>query len=124
MATFGELLSELRQDRKMTQDELAKVLFVSTGTISNYENNVHYPDIPKLIHLAAYFNVTTDYLLGLSPCNLSPQVMEQRIGGGRTWGEVISDVQALPLDRQKALLRIINDMKTASIIETLKKERE
>ena len=41
MAAFGDLLSELRRDMKMTQDELAKVLFVSPGTISNYENNIH-----------------------------------------------------------------------------------
>lgn len=124
MASFGELLSELRQDRRMTQDELAKILFVSTGTISNYENNVHYPDIPKLIHLANYFDVTTDYLLGLSSCNLSPQIMEQRMGSGKTWSQVIADMQALSADRQKALLRILNDMKTVTILETLKKEKE
>lgn len=72
MAAFGDLLSELRRDKKMTQDDLAKVLFVSPGTISNYENNIHFPDVPKLIQMAKYFGVTTDYILGLSSCNLSP----------------------------------------------------
>lgn len=52
MAAFGDLLSELRRDKKMTQDDLAKVLFVSPGTISNYENNIHFPDVPKLIQMA------------------------------------------------------------------------
>jgi len=45
MANFGDLLSELRRDKKLTQDELAHILYVTSGTISNYENNVHYPDV-------------------------------------------------------------------------------
>lgn len=43
MAEFGELLAELRKDRSMTQHELADVLHVSVGTISNYEKSVHFP---------------------------------------------------------------------------------
>ena len=45
MANFGELLAELRQDRHLTQDQLAKIIFVTAGTISNYENNMHFPDV-------------------------------------------------------------------------------
>ena len=63
MATFGELLAELRQDKGLTQKQLGRVLSVSTGTISNYENGVHYPDLEKLVALADYFQVSTDYLL-------------------------------------------------------------
>lgn len=66
MSNFGELLAELRLDRKMTQKDLAKMLFVSVGTISNYEKGVHFPDIEKLIDLADFFHVTTDYLLYFS----------------------------------------------------------
>lgn len=124
MAAFGDLLSELRRDKKMTQDDLAKVLFVSPGTISNYENNILFPDVPKLIQMAKYFGVTTDYILGLSSCNLSPDVLEKRMASGKTWSQIIMDVQTLTPDRQKALLRILGDMRTASIIEAFKKEKE
>lgn len=64
MRKFGEILAELRQDHKLTQKDLAQEMFVSVGTISNYENGVHYPDVEKLISLADFFDVTTDYLLG------------------------------------------------------------
>lgn len=124
MAEFGDLLSELRKDHKLTQEELASILFVSSGTISNYENNVHYPDVVKLKQLAEYFDVTTDYLLGRSSCNMSPVVLEQQVGSGKTWSQLITDIQGLTPDRQKALLRVVNDMKTATLIEALKKERE
>lgn len=38
MAHLGEILSELRQDRGLTQKELGEIMNVSPGTISNYEN--------------------------------------------------------------------------------------
>ena len=43
MERFGEILTELRQDRAWTQRQLAERLHVSIGTISNYENNNHLP---------------------------------------------------------------------------------
>lgn len=35
MAQFGDLLAELRQDKKLTQKQLAKIIYVSSGTICN-----------------------------------------------------------------------------------------
>lgn len=63
MGKFGEKLAELRQDHKMTQRALAQRLHVTSGTISNYENGNHLPDVDKLVDLADLFGVSTDYLL-------------------------------------------------------------
>ena len=49
MAHLGELIAELRQDKGLTQKELGDILCVSSGTISNYENGVHLPDVDKVI---------------------------------------------------------------------------
>ena len=54
MERFGEILTELRQDRAWTQRQLAERLHVSIGTISNYENNNHLPDVEKFIDLASF----------------------------------------------------------------------
>lgn len=124
MAEFGDMLSELRHDRNLIQAELALEIYVTPGTISNYESNVHYPDVEKLKQLADFFNVTTDYLLGRSKCSLSPAILEQKISDGRSWSEIIKDVQSLSPSRQRTLLLMLNDMKTATIIETLKKEKD
>ena len=70
MAHLGELIAELRQDKGLTQKELGDILCVSSGTISNYENGVHLPDVDKVIALANFFHVTTDYLLGRTSSNL------------------------------------------------------
>lgn len=54
MGKFGEKLAELRQDHKMTQRALAQRLHVTSGTISNYENGNHLPDVDKLVDLAIF----------------------------------------------------------------------
>ena len=61
---IGKDLAKLRQERRLTKEQLGQVLCVSAGTISNYEKGVHLPDADKLIMLADYFHVSTDYLLG------------------------------------------------------------
>ena len=63
---IGEKLVRLRQDRGVTQDEVAQALSVSNKTISKWETGASIPDIPMLAALSEYFGVATDVLLGLS----------------------------------------------------------
>lgn len=60
---FGEKLYRLRVERGIYQKQLAAYLHVSVGTISNYENGIHSPDLKTLCKLANYFHVSADYLL-------------------------------------------------------------
>lgn len=62
---IGKTIKELRQARGITQEELSAALRVSVQTVSRWENGVNAPDLSVLPQLAVYFNVTTDYLLGL-----------------------------------------------------------
>lgn len=59
-------LRDLREEQNLSQTEMAKKLGVSQQTYSRYET--HTSDLPleKLVWLAEYFKVTTDYLLGIS----------------------------------------------------------
>lgn len=120
MAKFGELLSELRQSRGMTQKELAKVLYVSDGTISNYENGVHYPDVEKLMDIANFFNVTTDYLLGRCKNNLSPDLFSETLIGSKTTGEILENIQSLDEDHKHALKVILRDMECSMMLQQYK----
>lgn len=124
MAQFGELLAELREDRKLTQKDLAEIIYVSPGTISNYENGVHYPDIEKLIALADYFHVTTDYLLGRCSTNLSPDIFNQVIIGELTAGTMIHDVQSLTQERKQALAVILSDMRFRMVVGQYSKKEK
>lgn len=60
---FGERLSRLREEKKLTQVELAKLTEISRSRLSLYEINKREPDNDTLRKLADFFNVTTDFLL-------------------------------------------------------------
>ena len=110
MATFGELLAELRLDKRMTQKDLAGKLHVSVGTISNYENGIYFPDIAKLISLADFFGVTTDYLLGRCEYRFSPDVFSEQLVDDKAIGDFIKTLRELPTESRKALALIVDDM--------------
>ncbi|KIV53199.1 hypothetical protein AM501_08375 [Aneurinibacillus migulanus] len=61
---FGSRLKELRQRKRLTQEETAKRLNISRGTYAHYEIDKRQPDFATLQKLADFFDVSVDYLLG------------------------------------------------------------
>lgn len=59
-------LKELREERRLSQVGLAFQLNVSQSTISAYEVGDRTPDLETLIAIAQFFNVSLDYIAGLS----------------------------------------------------------
>ena len=62
-------LKELRLNKNLTQQQLGKLLSVSGQTILNWENDITYPSVKKLIELASFFDVSIDYLLDFKEKN-------------------------------------------------------
>ena len=52
-----------REERGLSQDEVAKVIFVSRQTISNWENDKTYPDVQSLLLLSQLFEISIDELV-------------------------------------------------------------
>lgn len=63
---FGERLAALRNEKGLSQYELAEKLAFSRGQIGNYEQGTREPDFANLIKIADFFQVSIDYLLGRS----------------------------------------------------------
>lgn len=59
-------LRDLREDHDLTQSEVAAVLGTSQTMYARYERGANELPIRHLLTLAAYYAVTTDYLLGLT----------------------------------------------------------
>lgn len=66
MSVLGKRLKEARLKTKLTQIEAAKKLGISNGTLSGYERDYRDPDTAILERMASLYEVTTDYLLGIS----------------------------------------------------------
>lgn len=62
----GNRIKLLREEKKIRQDELAKVLSISPSAVGMYERDEREPNDETTLKLAEYFGVSTDYLLGKS----------------------------------------------------------
>lgn len=65
MFDFGLRIRELRQKRKMSQEELGRRIGRSKSVVCSYENNLKMPPLDVLTDIAAVFNVSLDYLVGM-----------------------------------------------------------
>ena len=63
---IGDIMKSLRIDKGLTQKELASKLNLSVTAISHYEAGNREPNLNIIILYAKFFNVSTDYILGLS----------------------------------------------------------
>lgn len=68
MKVFGERLKDLRVKRNLTQDEFGLIFVppLAQSTVGTYERGVRQPSLENLVVIANYFNVSTDYLLGIT----------------------------------------------------------
>lgn len=61
---FGERLRSLREKKRITQKELAKLFKIAESTVSMYERGEREPNFEIVNKLANFFGVSIDYLLG------------------------------------------------------------
>lgn len=59
-------LKDIREDADVKQKTLADYLHIKQNTYSQYENGQRQLPVEVLIELARYFDVSTDYILGLT----------------------------------------------------------
>ena len=68
---FNEQLKKCRKNNNKTQKEIAEYLGIAERAYQNYEYGNREPDIEKIKMLCQFFDVSADYLLGLSD---NPQI--------------------------------------------------
>ncbi|MCL2370321.1 MAG: helix-turn-helix domain-containing protein [Firmicutes bacterium] len=66
MKIFAERLKDLRAEKSLSCQGLGKAIEVSAAAICRWENAMHDIKGEDLVKLAKFFEVTTDYLLGLA----------------------------------------------------------
>ena len=66
MVTLGQKLRQLRQANGLNQRQTAERIGVTASVVSAYENDIRQPSYTSLVKLTALYNVSSDYLLGIS----------------------------------------------------------
>lgn len=95
---FNEKLQELRKQKGITQEELAKYLYVSRTAISKWESGRGYPGIDSLKAIAKFFSVTVDELLSSDEIlSIAEKEEKQKISSFRDITFGLIDISALML---------------------------
>ena len=66
MEVFAKRLKELRKEKDLTLVKLEEATGVSKSTLNDLENGKRMPNAQVVATLAKFFEVTTDYILGLT----------------------------------------------------------
>lgn len=98
---FADKLKKLRNERGLTQKELAQVINVSTSAVSQYERGKASPGRENLILLAEYFGVTVAYLEGTTSIEDIEDMLNSNYAGSITVRELLNMCLAIdPKDRK------------------------
>lgn len=106
MVNLADRLRILRQEKRLTQDQLGKMFGVGKSTISMYENENSTPDDELKKKLAEFFEVSLDYLMGSSDIKESAdKILNKK--------EVIIDEydDCLPSEAKKELKEFVEFLK-------------
>lgn len=106
---ISQRLKELRINHQLTQEELAKEIFVSRQTISNWENGKVQPDIENLFLLSDFYQLSLDELLpGKLPLKSQPKfLVAQRFLYGYLLAAFIALVCQITLKPPGALIALL-----------------
>ena len=62
---IGKVIKQARLNKKITQEQLAEALGVTTQAVSKWETDCSYPDITLLPSIANFLDISADELLGI-----------------------------------------------------------
>jgi len=100
-------IRELREDRDLTQKQVANALGIAQQYYSKYETGEYELPIRHLIGLSILYNLNTDYILGLSHYKFSFDNLQEPFLENITTGNILSKVMALNSDGRKALIEYV-----------------
>lgn len=115
---FSEKLYRLRIAKGIYQKELAVYLHVSVGTVSNYENGVHSPDLKTLSKIAEFFHVSVDYLLDRTDYAGTIDDLNEKITDSYTTASVMGTIASLSPEHSQDLIYYLDMLKLCNQIES------
>lgn len=87
---IAEQIKNHRMQLQLSQEELAKRIYVSRQTISNWENEKSYPDIHSLLLLSNLFGVPVDELIKGDLKKMKQEINQEEVNAFNRQGNIFS----------------------------------
>lgn len=108
--SLSENIKAMRKQRRMTQEQLAEVLGVTTGAVYKWESGLSMPELSLIVEMADFFDVSVDALLGYRAQDNREEAILGRLG------ECLrSRSQEGPAEAEKALKKYPNSYEIVSL---------
>ena len=121
---IGERIKHLRISKKLTQDEVAHALNVKRETVTRWETGARDIKTEITILLSKYFNVSADYLLGLTE-NTSTNISEIGISNKTGFSTLtVENILNLSAEHKIILDKIINELLKSDLLEKFEELKE
>lgn len=121
---IGERIKHLRISKKLTQNEVAHALNVKRETVTRWETGARDIKTEITILLSKYFNVSADYLLGLTE-NTSTNISEIGISNKTGFStSTVENILDLPIKLKIILDKIINELLKSDLLEKFEELKE
>ncbi len=117
-------IRELRKSKGMNQDTLASFVGVSQQTISKIERDMNSMSIDILVQIAKHFNVTTDYLLGISDEKRNIHLENRMSRRLEENYNLVVEYEDLDDYNRKVVVRMVEVLKSLQEVKKVKKSSE
>ncbi len=111
MKETHELIRELRNDKKYTQEYIAQYLGTTQQSYSNYELGTREIPLHHLIRLSELYKVSADYLLGINTAYAGSTDLSQQYTEGRSLHDLLYDMQKLNKEQRESLSKFVSFLK-------------
>ncbi|ANS52492.1 hypothetical protein BT246_72020 (plasmid) [Bacillus thuringiensis] len=104
---FGQRLKDLRREKKLTQQDIADVLGIEKSNISRFESGKQSLSSENIIKTAKYFDVSVDYILGISDYKTINKKKEEQIP--KDVVELIKKINTLSPEKRQLIESLIDN---------------
>jgi transcriptional regulator with XRE-family HTH domain len=105
MMSMGERLRELRLNRNISQEEVARHIGITRSAYSHYEINNRQPVYETLIKLAVYFDVSLDFIIGGTASRHKTETSDTQ-----DTREIMHLLQHMDQEQRKKSIRLMSDL--------------
>ena len=96
---FGERLTAIRKEKKISQSELAKMVGIHANVLGRYERGEARPFVETAVKLAQALNVSADYLRGNTELDIDTETLKR-----------LEDMSKLSDDNKQRIFEVIDSM--------------
>lgn len=114
MKWSGKNLADLRSDADMSQRRLSEMVHLSPCMISGFEHNTKTPSVETLMRFSEIFQVSTDFLLGITDLKTMPDMLKKDFANGKPYHDVLEMMESLTKEQRESLYAMARFMQEAN----------